>query len=382
MQELRNRRLPALVVVLLTVLVVVALVFGTRAEAFVYWSDFSIGRANPDGSGIDDEFIRTGRGQICGLATDATHIYWTSRGARTNTIGRANLDGSGARRSFITGANDPSGVAVDQHHIYWANYDAIGRADLDGTDVDQSFITTGAYVAAVAVDAHHVYWAGVDAIGRANLDGGAVDPDFITAADFAFGVAVDPMHIYWPSWPGGPHRNTIGRADLDGADAEPGFISGGLYGPGSVAVDSSHLYWGDFFGETIGRANLDGTGVQRAFIRPFLTQVCAVAVDGLRSFSLGAAERDTEHGTAELAAKVPAAGELAVAATSRVNATTKAAAAAGVVRLAITPTERAREELEKNGSALVTARITYTPDSTDPDIVAGTLTKRLRLIER
>ena len=381
MRELRNRRLPALVVVLLTVLVVTS-AFGSRAEAFVYWSDFSIGRANPDGSGIDDAFIRTGRGQVCGLATDSTHIYWTSRGSRTNTIGRANLDGSDVRRSFITGANDPAGVAVDQHHVYWANYDGIGRADLDGTDIDESFIITGAYVAAVAVDAHHIYWAGVDAIGRADLDGGGVDPDFITAADYAFGVAVDSRNVYWPSWPAGPRRNAIGRAGLDGGDPEPGFISGGLYGPGSVAVDSSHLYWGDFFGETIGRANLDGTGVERDFIRPFLTQVCAVAVDGLRSFSLGAAERDTERGTAELVARVPAAGALRVAASRKVNAANRPADAAGLVRLPIRPTGRAREELEKTGSALVTARVTYTPDSGDPGVVPGTLTKHLKLIQR
>ena len=106
------------------------------------------------------------------------------------------------------------------------------------------------------------------------------------------------------------------------------------------------------------------------------------APSGPKPFSLGAAKRDTEHGTAELAAKVPAAGELEVAATRKVNPATKAAAAAGVVRLSITPTEHAREQLEKTGSVLVTARVTYTPDSTDPDIVGSTLTKRLTLILR
>ena len=70
-------------------------------------------------------------------------IYWANNG--TGTIGRANLDGTGANQSFITGspASVPCGVAVDGGHIYWANtsFGTIARANLDGTGVDQNFIT-------------------------------------------------------------------------------------------------------------------------------------------------------------------------------------------------------------------------------------------------
>ncbi|MBI3660071.1 hypothetical protein HY230_06330 [Candidatus Acetothermia bacterium] len=38
------------------------------------------------------------------------HIYWANR--NTGTIGRANLDGTGVNQSFITGASIPFGVAV------------------------------------------------------------------------------------------------------------------------------------------------------------------------------------------------------------------------------------------------------------------------------
>jgi hypothetical protein len=105
-----------------------------------------------------------------GLAVDGEHIYWTGRvqdpccGA---TLGRANLDGTGVDQSFIGGPcclYPPSwtGVAVDDAHIYWASHErferhSIRRANLDGSglayliapDSDNDFNPGGA----IAVDA-------------------------------------------------------------------------------------------------------------------------------------------------------------------------------------------------------------------------------------
>ena len=63
-----------------------------------------------------------------GVAVDAQHVYWANSG--NGTIGRANLDGTGVDQSFITGANCPAGVAVDGQYLYWANggNGTIGRA--------------------------------------------------------------------------------------------------------------------------------------------------------------------------------------------------------------------------------------------------------------
>ena len=82
-----------------------------------------------------------------GVAVDAGHVYWTDAYSfPPGTIGRANLDGTGVDQSFISGAQGPFGVAVDAGHVYWANGNfpgSIGRANLDGTGVDQSFISGG-----------------------------------------------------------------------------------------------------------------------------------------------------------------------------------------------------------------------------------------------
>jgi hypothetical protein len=46
-----------------------------------------------------------------GLAVDSNYIYWAN--VFDGTIGRANLDGTGVDQSFITGATNPDSVAVD-----------------------------------------------------------------------------------------------------------------------------------------------------------------------------------------------------------------------------------------------------------------------------
>ena len=148
----QHRRSPrskiAAVLALLAALLVLALALARDADAYIYWTNFITG----------------------------TNIT-------TDTIGRANLDGTGVNQSFISGASSPIGIAVDADHIYWENFatNTIGRANLDGTGVNQSFITRQ-HPARSAVDANYVYWASLDTntIGRANLDGTGVNQSFIS----------------------------------------------------------------------------------------------------------------------------------------------------------------------------------------------------------
>jgi hypothetical protein len=153
-----------------------------------------------DGTGVDDRFI-TGlaiprspafqTASPCGIAAAGKYIYWTyaAESRKPVTIGRANLDGTGVNKRFITGAtNGFCGIAVVGGHIYWTNGGFVGRANLDGTGVNRRFIRTQGGACGVAVYQGHIYWGQATddhaqastTIGRANLDGSAVNRQFIT----------------------------------------------------------------------------------------------------------------------------------------------------------------------------------------------------------
>jgi hypothetical protein len=70
----------------------------------------ALGRANLDGSGVNQNLIGVALG-VFGVAVDGQHVYSTD--SAQGTIGRAKLDGSGVDDSFVVGADHPAAVAVD-----------------------------------------------------------------------------------------------------------------------------------------------------------------------------------------------------------------------------------------------------------------------------
>ena len=94
-------RVPAAALVL-AALLAAALASAPRADALVYWANANgktIGRANLDGTGVNQSFIA--EGSVFGVAVNATHVYW-SGGSEDGAVGRANVNGSGPNPTLIT----------------------------------------------------------------------------------------------------------------------------------------------------------------------------------------------------------------------------------------------------------------------------------------
>jgi virginiamycin B lyase len=128
----------------------------------LYWEtdDADVGTAAINGTGENPNFIPTDAG-FCGVAVDATHIYWanlTGTSASTSSIGRANLDGTGIDQNFVSGIaqDELNGIVVSSSRIYWALSlsDEVGSSTISGTGVNNAFIVQegGGSVSSVAVD--------------------------------------------------------------------------------------------------------------------------------------------------------------------------------------------------------------------------------------
>lgn len=249
---------------------------------YVYWTNYetgAVGRATITGTSPNESFIKTGVKGGAGLTVTDQFLYWTTaNGGTATTIDRANLNGTGLNKKFITGATNPCGITHNGTYLYWGG-DAgttIGRAKLDGSDVDHNFIAVGSGVCGVSVTSTHIYWANyrTNEIGRANLDGSSPNLKFIPTMA-AGSLAIEGSFIYWPSNSG----TTIGRANINGSGVNQNFIKG-LSGVAFIATDSTYIYWGTGeTGTTIGRAKLNGTDVNKSLIKGTLGSF-GIAVTG------------------------------------------------------------------------------------------------------
>jgi virginiamycin B lyase len=375
----------------------------SQAEAFVYWANTAvgtgttIGRAELDGTGVDQDFIG-GATAPCGVAVNATHVYWANLGS--GTIGRANLDGTDPDQSLVVGEANPCGVVVGSS-LYWANQGeppdegSIRQAFLSGGPGSTLHETTAvSNPCGVAINTTHIYWAngGDNTVGRGDIDSSSNSFSVSGVADAPCGVAVAGSNVYWANSGNG----TIARANLDfGGGTDLGFIAG-ANAPCGVAVHGGFLYWTNSGDGTIGRAPLDDPdAADQSFING-ANAPCGVAVDSLASppasppseplapspepsndFTFGKAKKNKSKGTAKLAVNVPGPGQLELLASEKVKGSQARAEAGGEVKLPVKPKGRARSKLQTDGRAKVAAEVTFVPDGGEPN----TQTKRLKLVD-
>jgi hypothetical protein len=242
----------------------------------VYWADpldGTIGWAKLNGSGTPTEVEELTPGETCAETHPETEpgeeqcgpsspryvalgpcaaggqcLYWTNTGPLggdlnkkqehhpalgAGTIGRAELDGSGApvpasvEPKFITGASNPQGIAVNSEHIYWAD-----SLRLNGVPF-------------------------VGDIVRSALDGSEVEPHFLEVGNIEtlFGVALSATRVYWTMENNGGF-GSVESIPLDGGSRESIGVGGFGVKPRGIAVIGPHLYWAAQGAEEIGRMRL------------------------------------------------------------------------------------------------------------------------------
>jgi hypothetical protein len=377
-------RAAAVLVAVLAILILLILFVKDANGNFVYWSsgspNSSIGRVKINGVGQNNNFI-TGLNDPHGVAVDSRFIYWSQGDTTTGSIGRANLDGSAPNPNFIphsAGVSDPSGVALTPTAIYWQNGStAIGRANIDAGAPVTNFINTSNSNCGLAADSSFLYFLnnGGGNVGRATLDGTSVDGGFITIPEAFCGLAVDPSFLYWASDSG----NTVGRVPVGGGTPQGSFVPAGTTGggPTGVAVNSQYVFWGNHNASTIGRANINGSAPNPALVAgasitgPPSSNASLLAAAPSNKVTVNSIKKKKKKGTAVINAKVPGPGQVTLSQTAGAQDPNAIAAAVKQVGLTITgassfklpikPLGKTKKKLKKKGKAGVKVFITFVP---------------------
>jgi hypothetical protein len=242
----------------------------------VFWSSdsfstFTIGSAPLDG-GVSSTIVSEPVGNWT-FTIDARNVYWSLLGTLsdggdlvdgTGEIFFAPLDG-GIPEVLVSGQNQPEGIAVDAHNVYWANAGTFDGGFADGAIMKAQLDGGGVTVLAgprrdpvlVTIDSANLYWceqfvgstdAAGGAIVRVGLDGGA--PVVLASYPTLFnvdGIATDASNVYWTVYGDG----TVMSAPLDGGFTTTIFVG---QHPGAVAVDATSVYWTDEGNGTVMKA--------------------------------------------------------------------------------------------------------------------------------
>jgi hypothetical protein len=394
------------VATLVGLVAVAALIAAGRADAYIYWAvdqggdGTTIARAENDGSSVNRNFI-TGLDGPCGVAVNAQHIYWGNRG--TNTIGRANIDGTNANPTFINALSDtglPCGPSLGGGKVWWANVaggpssqGSIGRANLDGTNPQPSFYPApvASSPLSTAVGANSlVFWSNIDingpnnpAIGRGGVDGVPAPVrnliDFGSSSVAPFWLAADDQHVYTSFVFGLIAPAGIFRWDLNGSGPSQEEIAQ-FAADGGLAMHGGKLYFSNAREGTISRSDADGSNPELTIVTR-AGVVNGIAVDGLSTppgeLIVGKLQRNKKRGTGQLTVTVNGAGTVGLEGEGLKPATAQAQGA-GDVALSVKATGSKRKALKRKGKVKLTAEIGFVPTAGTP---AGQ-TAKLKLVRK
>jgi hypothetical protein len=181
---------------------------------------------------------------ISGLAVDATHVYWTDvNGGKSGSVGKVPV-GGGIVTTLATDQAFPNSIVVNATHAFWAsvNEEAIRRVPIaGGATTTLASSVNGA--CCLALNSTHLYYLSNLGVNRMPLAGG--DPSVFAPADegFAVALALTATHVFWRAdLPGtGSIKAKIMKKSLvDGTSPTALIMSTSV---GNLVADSGSVYW-------------------------------------------------------------------------------------------------------------------------------------------
>jgi len=227
------------------------------------------------------------------LALDANYLYWSSRAAGTGALFKCPLAGCTTATAvpIATGLDAPDGVVLDATNVYFTTAVAAaptgdagdagagpvtGTVSVVGKDGKnkRDVIAGQSAPSGLAVDDAHVFFSTRVAAGgivRCPLTGPCSNPLTLAPPQgLPAQIVLDGTTAFWAN-----NGGSLGRVDKTG-DGYREIVAGGA--PTRLAIDATTVYWTDGPGKSVKRATKDGQRV--AVIAVDQDDPLAIAIDG------------------------------------------------------------------------------------------------------
>jgi sugar lactone lactonase YvrE len=234
--------------------------------------------------------LASGQDHPWGIFVDATHVYWTNKGAKAKqgSLSRVDKKGGGAVEVLLDGLQSPYGVVVANGRAYFSashpGFGGLGSVSLvDKAHYDKALRQPGRVEEpwAIAVRGDEIYFTDLHLRGIMSAPlTASVDTDKVNVLAHTdgrpVGLAVDDTHVYWTdSDPG-----VVNRAPRAGGPIQT-LIARGDKTTG-LALDDTRVYFSEWGSGRIGSVLKTGGGI----VNLALDQkgVRAIAVDDTRIY--------------------------------------------------------------------------------------------------
>lgn len=145
----------------------------------------------------------------------------------------------------------PDHIVVDSTSVYWSGTNGIFKISINGgptTTLVSGIGTTSSWPSSIAIDATSVYFAdfGTNTIKKVGLNGGLVTT-LASGASYPVSIAVNATSVYWGELCG--TSGTVKKVGINGGTVT--VLASGLHTyfsctSGSVALDSTSVYWAEY----------------------------------------------------------------------------------------------------------------------------------------